>query len=258
MGKWSVRPELRQPPDNFDTPTIHVWNASLSVSPKDLDRYGNVLSADERERAARFHFDIHRCRFVAGRGILRRLLGHYTGKDPAEIEFLYGANRKPALRTSGLHFNLSHSEDRAVFAFTSIAPVGVDMECLRPVPGMMQIAERFFSPFEFDTISAFPDDQRNAAFLRCWTRKEAVIKSTGEGLACPLDGFEVSFEATTQIVTVNRNEAEQERVFLYGLDLDEYIGAVACRRPCNRVMLLQYSSLSNLQGDAGFRCALHP
>jgi 4'-phosphopantetheinyl transferase len=225
---------------SFAVPTIHVWNANLSVSPKDLDRYWNVLSADERARAARFHFDIHRSRFVAGRGILRKLLGRYTRQDPVAIEFLYSSSGKPSLGGDNLHFNLAHSEDRAVFALTRIAPVGVDVECLRLIPEMMQIAERFFSPLEFKALSAIPDAQRNTAFFHYWTRKEAIVKASGKGLGS-LDDFDDLIDVTAKRLAVKGDEAQ--RFFLYDLALShEYIGAVACQRPCDSIALFQYDS----------------
>jgi 4'-phosphopantetheinyl transferase len=233
---------LKERLDQFELPTIHVWTASLAASSKDLDQHRTVLSADELARAARFHFDVHRYRFVVGRGILRRLLSRYTGQDPAAIELFYGRHGKPRLHGYDLHFNLSHSEDRVVFAFTRIAPVGVDVECFRLIPEMTQIAESFFSPLEFKAMSAIPYPERNTAFLRCWTRKEAIIKASGAGLGCGRAGFDVSLEATAQVIVVNSDEAQQE-FFLYDLGLsDEHIGALACRRPCDKVAIFQYSS----------------
>lgn len=210
-----------------------------------------MLSSDELERAARFHFDIHRHRFVVGRGILRRLLGLYTGEDPAAIKLFYGRHGKPSLLDRDLHFNLSHSDDRVVVAFTRIAPVGVDVECFRLMPEVTQIAESFFSPLEFRAMAGMPDAERNIAFWRCWTRKEAIIKASGDGLSLGLAAFDVSFDAPVQVVVVNGDEAKHE-YSLYDLGLsDGYIGAVACRKPCDRVVQLQYSSSTDFVGTLG-------
>ena len=234
---------LNQPPDDLEASTIYVWDASLSVPQPELDRYESWLSADERDRARRFHFDIHRYRFTAGRGMLRDLLGRYTSREPREIEFYYETNGKPGLRDCGLHFNVSHSEDRAAFTFTRVAPVGADVERVRPLPELMQIAERFFSPLEFQALSALPEAERTPAFFRCWTRKEAIIKTTGEGLSCPLDEFDVSLDATAQVVAMKAPAGKYD-LFVYDLGLvDGYIGAVACERPCDRIALLPYGIL---------------
>ena len=194
----------------------------------DLNRHWEMLSVDERQRAMRFRFDIHRCRFVAARGVLRDLLGRYTNTAPASIEFLYGPNGKPAIPTRDLHFNIAHAEDRGVFAFTRVAPLGVDLERVRPVLEIMQIAERFFSPRELEEITRDSEEERNAAFFRCWTQKEAIIKATGEGLSAAVDAFEVFPSAKSQIVCVGTHQ----RFFLYDLGLSNgFTGAVACSQP---------------------------
>src|ERR1051326_2139961 len=116
---------------------VHVWAANLDVTAKSLIRLRSILSEDELLRAGRLHFDTHRNRFVAGRGILRMLLGKYLECAVDELNFTYGPNGKPALAgrnsQSGLFFNLAHSEDIALFVFTHVGPIGIDVERIRPV-----------------------------------------------------------------------------------------------------------------------------
>jgi 4'-phosphopantetheinyl transferase len=96
---------------------------------------------------------------------------------------VYGINGKPELEGHPLHFNVSHSEDSAVFAFSRSAPVGVDLECVRQVPDMLQIAQRFFTPAEALALSDVPDRERTEAFFRIWTRKKHLSKRRVKG--CP-------------------------------------------------------------------------
>jgi len=70
--------------------------------------------------------------------------------------------------------------------------IGVDLERIRRQPAEEQIAERFFSPREVEALHALPVSMREDAFFTCWTRKEAYVKATGDGLSLPLDQFEVS------------------------------------------------------------------
>src|SRR4051794_38684801 len=72
---------------------IHVWAASLDATPS--THSVSILSPVERQRAARFRFELHRNRFTIGRALLRTILGRYLGKHPADLEFTYGANAKP-------------------------------------------------------------------------------------------------------------------------------------------------------------------
>jgi 4'-phosphopantetheinyl transferase len=91
-----------------------------------------------------------------------------------------------------LAFNLAHSERRAVYAFATGCELGVDVEAVRPVNDAEGIVRRFFSPAECAEWRALARAERDAAFFRCWTRKEAYIKALGDGLMLPLDGFQVS------------------------------------------------------------------
>jgi len=174
---------------------IHVWRAALDLPAETVARLGETLSADERERAARFRIERVRRRYVVARGLLRTVLGRYLGRPPEELRFEYGTNGKPALapgEDGGLRFNVSHSDDLGVFAVARGREIGVDVERLRPVPRAEQIAERFFSLPERVAFRGVPAERKVEAFFTCWTRKEAYIKARGEGLSHPLDQFAVS------------------------------------------------------------------
>jgi 4'-phosphopantetheinyl transferase len=176
---------------------VHVWRATLDVSDATDGRLETWLSPDELQRAAAFRFARDRTRFILRRGVLRALLGRYLALHPKRIVFEYGAAGKPALAAAhgehGLIFNVSHSEDLAVYAIAAGRAVGVDVESVRPLIEADAIARRYFSPAEAAALNNIPDPAlRLEAFFNCWTRKEAYIKATGEGLSRPLDSFDVS------------------------------------------------------------------
>jgi 4'-phosphopantetheinyl transferase len=219
---------------------IHVWFSDLDVEfERNAARFESLLSKDERERAASFHFDIHRSRYVAARAKLRLLLAGYLGRRADDLTFVYGINGKPELDGKPLHFNVSHSEAGGLFAFTCTAPVGVDLERVRALPDMLQIARRFFSPAEAAAILEVPEEERTTAFFRIWTRKEAFIKATGEGLSCPLDCFDVSPGEPPAVLRVAGDSAAPKAWTLHHIaPAAGYLGAVAIRRPgCGLVVL---------------------
>jgi 4'-phosphopantetheinyl transferase len=158
----------------------------------DIDRYGAVLSAEERGRADQFRFDLHRRRYVARRGILRELIGSYLNCDPAGLAFAHNAYGKPAIARSDLCFNLSHSHGMALYAFCRHTEVGCDIERRDPTFVAEQIPERFFSRDEVRILRSLPLRDQTEAFFNCWTRKEAYIKAVGHGLSIALDSFDVS------------------------------------------------------------------
>jgi 4'-phosphopantetheinyl transferase len=155
-----------------------------------------TLAPDEIERAGRFRFERDRRRFIVGRGVLRAILGRYLAVEPRLISFLYGKRGKPRLADEfdipALQFNLAHSGELALYAFGLGRRIGIDVEYVRPLSDAEEISARFFSSRENDALRALPQDQRLAAFYRCWTRKEAYLKAIGDGLARPLDQFTVS------------------------------------------------------------------
>ncbi len=170
---------------------LRVWLA-------DLDRQDGgaadleVLSEDERARAARFRFDVHRRRFVACRALLRRLLAGELGTAPRDVSFQYGPFGKPALAgESALKFNVSHSDRYALLGFARGRDLGLDIERVRALDDMERLAETVFSAAEREELSRVPTASRSEAFFNGWTRKEAYIKARGDGLQRLAD-FDVS------------------------------------------------------------------
>jgi 4'-phosphopantetheinyl transferase len=195
------------------------------------DELTRALSSDERARASEFRFDDPRRRFVIARGALRRLLGEYLALEPEKVKLTLDDNQKPRLAdshaASGLHFNVSHSGDVALIAVTIGCEIGVDVEQMRDVGHLEQIARRFFHPAETEAVLATPAAERTNAFLRCWTGKEAILKAFGTGITGSLADFQVpTHEAPPGWI-----ECDQSRCWLQQLTpCNGYIGAVSCIR----------------------------
>jgi 4'-phosphopantetheinyl transferase len=176
---------------------VHLWQAGVDCSRAVLDRLTKTLSADEAERADRFHFACDRSRFIASRGILRDILSQYLGCAPVQIRFSYEPSGKPKLRpmpatTVDLRFNLSHTENVILYAVSREKELGVDIEWIRQGILWEKIARCFFARREIEKLQQWPVAQRTTGFFICWTRKEAYVKARGDGLSIPLDSFEVS------------------------------------------------------------------
>lgn len=171
---------------------VHIWRAGLTPPKADAPRLSAILSEDERERAARFHFDRHRTAYITARATLRRILSLYLDTAPEHVAFTYSARGKPAVRDASIYFNLSHSEDAALYAIAREPLLGVDIEWIRAMTDLDMTARRFFSPAECAELLNLDAQDRRVAFFRCWTRKEAYIKAIGDGLHAPLDRFQVT------------------------------------------------------------------
>lgn len=193
---------------------MRVLSACLDVSEPRLRELRGSLQPDEQSRAERFVFEVHRRRFVAARGLLREALAAELGIEPKAVRFEYGPRGKPSLVRGldpELRFNVSHSQDRAVFALARGLELGVDIEAVREDIEHAAIASRFFSPMERAALLALPEPARAAAFFTIWTRKEAYVKLLGGGLAIPLDSFEVNLEQPARLLRAGREGTTELR-----------------------------------------------
>jgi 4'-phosphopantetheinyl transferase len=211
---------------------IHVWSIRLDPPAGEVERLGRSLAPDEWERAHRFRFDKHRRQYVVGRGALRTLLAAYTGTTPERVRFTYGPRGKPFLAedSGSLFFNLSNSDELALVGLIRGPEIGVDIEYLKPMPDCEQIAERFFSESERVVLRGLPAHQKEEAFFNCWTRKEAYLKAVGEGLAAPLDSFDVTLapgEPPRMLTLKGEPEPAARWFFHHFRPAPDYIGAVA-------------------------------
>ena len=176
---------------------VDVVSCRLDLAPRECDALEALLSIDERNRAARLGTPAARRAFVAARGRLRQLLGLLSNRPPEGLRLGLGVRGKPRLEGDPLprlRFNVAHSGGLLVCAVTLDHEVGVDVERVREEVDCDRIARRFFAADEGQAFSALPSSIRRQAFFACWTRKEAVVKATGEGLARPLDSFAVSVD----------------------------------------------------------------
>lgn len=188
----------------LSTDEVRVVPAALDAPTPTQARLLETLSADERQRAERFVFDVHRRRFIAARGLLRERIGALLGAAPGALRFEYGAAGKPCLAwpKTTLRFNLSHSGDRAVLAFSGDFELGVDIERARDDIDHTAISERFFSPAECLALEREPVERRSRAFFEIWTRKEAFVKARGGGLTIALDSFDVSLGEPARLLRI--------------------------------------------------------
>lgn len=220
---------------------VHVWSLGLDPPRDRLEKLGLCLSPDEWDRAAAFRFALHRTRFVAARGQLRRILALYEGLPPDRITFVYGQHGKPGLAGSPLRFNLAHAAGEALIAVTVGSDLGIDLERVRSDCECVPLARCFFSTVESCALFAVPPEARGAAFFAIWTRKEAFVKATGGGLSIPLRDFDVSTAAAgpVRLLRTAWDPSEAARWSLCSLDAPPgFAAALAISGPARRVRRL--------------------
>jgi 4'-phosphopantetheinyl transferase len=180
-----------------------------------------VLSDDERARAARFVRARDRRRFARCRAALREILGRLLDDPAGSLRFRAAAVGKPELDRgpsgdASLRFNVSHSADLGIIAVSRGRELGVDLEKLRPISEARGIVASFFTAAEQDAFAAIPEPARRGAFLRGWTRKEAVLKGFGTGIAGLSARYETGFGTSDlSSIFVPANPSQVDRWMLW-------------------------------------------
>lgn len=126
-----------------------------------------------------------------GRAALRRILCSYVGGGAAALAFERGPHGKPSLTGHELQFSFSRSGGVALVAVSAAGPVGVDIERVKPGRAVERIARRLARD-EAAALAGAGPAERDLAFHRCWTGKEAYVKGRGSGLAHGLSSFSVA------------------------------------------------------------------
>lgn len=209
---------------------VHIWQGDLNQPTEKLQQHLPILSLDERERVSRFYFDKHRKHFVVCRGQLRTILSLYLNIDPREIRFWYGPQGKPYIASeqdNGVRFNLSHANGIALYAVTMGSELGIDFEQIRCISDLGLLAKQILSSEEAVDYDKLPSKMKPEALMRCWVRKEAYLKATGEGMIRSLRHLSVTIDPRqpNRIIKVIDRPGEELRWSLQ--DVQTILGCVA-------------------------------
>jgi 4'-phosphopantetheinyl transferase len=214
---------------------IHIWKVVLDGDSVAMSSsiVNTPLSDEEIARANRFHFERDRRRFAHSHISLRQILARYLRLQPKEIHFSASNNGRPEVvpqqNHRNLQFNLSHSGSFAIVGVTLSRRIGVDVECYRSLQHL-EIANRYFSSWECRELNRLPSDDLEKNFFACWTRKEAFLKATGEGIGTLLSqvSVTVAHSEVPQLREFQPNPSETQRWSLMDIPVqDGYAAAMA-------------------------------
>ncbi len=166
---------------------VHIWRLNFELPEFYLLKLASILTEEERQRGSSFRFKRHEKRFIIGRSILRIILGLYLNIEPTKLKFRYESNGKPYLdekfNKEAIQFNLAHSHEFVLYAFTIKHRVGVDIEYTKKIPDFENIVLHLFSSQEKELFDKLPNSQKLKTFFKYWTLKEAYHKAYGTGFA---------------------------------------------------------------------------
>lgn len=177
---------------------VDVYRLRLDLPESDIATRKQWLSAEEKARAEKYLSAIKAREFIITRSSLKKILATTLAEDPANIIIAHASAGKPYLvcadRHTCIRFSVSHSYNMALIAITQDHAVGVDVEKIRSNIDYETLSRRFFSSAEFELLQQCNATTRLRAFFAVWTRKEAIVKATGKGIALGLKQFDVSVD----------------------------------------------------------------
>jgi 4'-phosphopantetheinyl transferase len=201
------------------------------------------LSPDEEARAARMHRESVAARWRVAHVALRAVLAPVVSVAPSEVRFAADATGRPVLdHPAAPQFSLSHAGDQALIAVGGTAPLGVDLELVRPVAELDDIARTHFASEEHATLVDAREPERTQRFFRIWTRKEAYLKAIGVGVGPRLPRVAVSADARDARLLRDDDAPDAPRQWsVCDLALaTPYVGALAVRSLEARWQLVQW------------------
>jgi 4'-phosphopantetheinyl transferase len=179
-----VNREHKLPDTGTHHDEVHVWSHSIHFDDPFLREAPYLLSGEEMARAARYHFEKDKRVYEAGHVLIRKILSHYTNIDASKLDMTPIVNRKPELLNTPfrIHFNISHSGGKILVAVGFISDVGIDVEKIVPDFDMDGFADANYHANEVAKFRTLENNEETDYFYRIWTRKEAWLKLTGEGV----------------------------------------------------------------------------
>lgn len=159
----------------------HIWRIQLGEGDAGL------LTNEERERAARIRTEAGQRRWIAARAALRVILARHLDAEPGDVPLRFGPHGKPELdlEPTPLRFNLSHSGDLALIALSAEREVGIDIEQVDPTRAFEDLACIGLDAESAAAVRGATPHDRPRLFYAAWTRREAIAKCLGVGLAGP-------------------------------------------------------------------------
>jgi len=195
---------------------IYLSKIDMSLSQDAYEGLLGLISEENREKCRRFKFKEDALRTLYGELMIRHVLMQQLSLKNEEIKILKGEWGKPYIEGLPVYFNISHSGDYVVCAFSQ-QEVGIDIEQIQKVD--LNIAKRYFTKFEHKDLLAQKEDQRLDYFFLLWTLKESYMKWSGRGMHMPLDSF--SFKIKDGDISLADAELK-DRLFFKQLDIKGY------------------------------------
>lgn len=221
---------------------IHIWHTRFDDHTKKYKLFESWLAPEEKIRAEKLAIP-YRQNFIISRAVLRDLLAYYSQQPPQKLKLSYSVSGKPLLINSqSLEFNLSHSKNILVYAFTIDTPVGIDIEYINPRMHLDKIAYRFLLADEYDRLQLLHGIKKIKVFFNAWVRNEALIKAMGNTLQThPYSRYKLSLDP--QISTLKYKQKDLNSFYeISNLSLyPDFAAAIAVKGNEKPILIKEYT-----------------
>jgi len=174
--------------------TVNVYYTTVNYHFRFIKSLLSVLSTREKKQSERFFTKNLSEKYIVTRAILRNILSQHLGIAPQDVEFVRNSYGKPFVRDTEIEFNMSHSYNSVYYAIAHNFSVGIDVEFYNREKAIFNIAKSVFSEDELLFFLSLSNVKRQEFFFDTWTKKEAVIKAMGLGLAYPMEKVNTMLE----------------------------------------------------------------
>ncbi len=222
---------------------VELWHGKVSAEDAHYQAYWGVLDEVEQTHAGKIKNTLLHKRYVEVHGRLRNLLAPMLNQPPEKIRIKKAGHGKPYLADyPELAFNLSHTADRLMIAVGRDCQLGVDIEICKPRVNLSGLVNKCFAEEEAFYWTQLPETQKNQAFYRFWTRKEAFVKATGHGIALGLSHCVINPENPTEFLRVPDLCGQASSWHVLDIDLGEGIcSALVVDKKLSVIKLMDFS-----------------
>ena len=203
----------------ISTDTIHVWYSKIDKQSHFYKQLYTYLSKEELAKFQKLKLEKVKTRYIFSKGLTRYYLSKYTNKSPKDIVILHNEYGKPKCTLNKIEYNVSHSGNIIIHAFTKVNPIGIDIEYKKDINNYKTLAKRFFNEIEYNNIANTQINKQRDLFYKIWTAKESYIKFKGKGLFLDLKNFYIKY-IDNKYFLIYKNNSKNIAGYGYKIELD--------------------------------------
>lgn len=183
---------------------VHIVKLENDIDEELFNEFLKYVSDKKAEKILRYRHKKDQLRSLIGDVLIRNILCDELSINNENLEFATNSYGKPYLKNYNKNFNISHSGDYVVGVVDSDL-VGIDIEEIKPMDDMFDIAKSFFTETENKWLESLHEDKKVLGFYKIWTAKESYLKLLGVGLSKKTNSFSVVIEDNNKIHIKDKN-----------------------------------------------------